>query len=291
MLDTGCQINTVTPRLVEALGLEVLPMEDLVGDQKECIIGVGGSAVQPKGYVIVNLQVDAANNYQEDAIAIVIPDASRFASRVPMILGTCTLGRVVEAMKESELDSLPMQWDMVRYAREITVKTGRVEWRPAGVQNRKTTIEGADEVLTAFRGELLEPYATYQIKAKIKARATDTGQYVLVHSLPNGSSKLPLGVEVKDTYTRVPQGKGNISVVVQNMTPNPMYIPKGTALARLTEAQIMPKPNVSDEVLKKLAEINTQEGVKPLTLSRPERVQKLLEELDLQGLDQHDVED
>ena len=37
--------HRVMPRLVEALGLEVLPMEDLVGDQKkECIIGVGGSA-------------------------------------------------------------------------------------------------------------------------------------------------------------------------------------------------------------------------------------------------------
>ena len=113
LLDTGCQINTVTPRLVEALGLEVLPMKDLVGDQKkECIIGVGGSAVQPKGYVVVNLQVDAANSYNEDAIAIVIPDASGFASRVPMIIGTCTLGRVVEAMKESELDTLTPQWDM-----------------------------------------------------------------------------------------------------------------------------------------------------------------------------------
>ena len=116
-----------------------------------------------EGYVIVNLQVDAANSYNEDAIAIVIPDASGFASHVPMIIGTCTLGRVVEAMKESELDTLTPQWDMDRYAREITVKTGCVEWRPAGMQSHKTTIEGADEVLTAWRGELLEPYATYQI--------------------------------------------------------------------------------------------------------------------------------
>ena len=108
LLDTGCQINTVTPQLVEALGLEVLPMKDLVGDQKkECIIGVGGSAVQPKGYVVVNLQVDAANSYNEDAIAIVIPDATGFASRVPMIIGTCTLGRVVEAMKEANWTRSP----------------------------------------------------------------------------------------------------------------------------------------------------------------------------------------
>ena len=162
LLDTGCQINTVTPLLVEAIGLEVLTMEDLVGDQKkECIIGVGGSAVQLKGYMVVNLRVDAANNYNEDAIAIVITDASGFASRVPMIIGTCTLERVVEAMKESELDTLTPQWDMVRYAQEITVKTGRVEWRPAGMQNCKTTIKGAGEVLTAWKGELLEPYATY----------------------------------------------------------------------------------------------------------------------------------
>ena len=270
--------------------MEVLPIADLVGDQQDCIIGVGGSAVQPKGYVIVNLQVDAANKYNEDAIAVVIPDASKFASRVPMILGTCTLGRVVEAMKESELESLTPQWDMVRYARELVVKTGRVEWKTAGSQCRKATVEGADEVLTAWRGELLEPYATYQIKAKIKARATGAGQYVLIHTLPHGESKLPIGVEVRDTYTRVQQGKGTISVVVQNMTPNPVFVPKGTTLARLTEAQVMPKPNVTDEVLKKLEEIDTQEGNKVLTLTRPERVQKLMEDLDLQGLDSHDGE-
>ena len=252
LLDTRCQINTITPRLVEALGLEVLPIADLVGDQQDCIIGVEGSAVQPKGYVIINLQVDAANKYNEDAIAVVIPDASKFASRVPMILGTCTLGRVVEAMKESELESLTPQWDMVWYARELVVKTGRVEWKIAGSQCKKATVEGADEVLTAWRGELLEPYATYQIMAKIKARATGAGQYVLIHTLPHGESKLLIGVEVRDTYTRVQQGKGTISVVVQNMTPN--------------------KEN------------------KVLTLTRPERVQKLMEDLDLQGLDSCDGE-
>ena len=96
---------------------------------------------------------------------------------------------------------------------------------------------------------------------------------------------------MKDTYTRVPQGKGTISVVVQNMTPNPMFVPNGTTLARLTEAQIMPRPNITDEVLKKLEEIDDQEGTKPLTLSRPEQVQKLLDELDLQGLDQRDDEE
>ena len=116
-------------------------------------------------------------------------------------------------------------------------------------------------------------------------------QYVLIHSLLNGSSKLPLGVEVKDTYTRMPQGKGTISVVVQNMTPNPIFVPKNTMLTRLTEAQIMPRPNISDKVLKKLEEIDTQEGTRPLTLSRPERVQKLMEELDLHVLDQRDAEE
>ena len=129
---------------------------------------------------------------------------------------------------------------------------------------------------------MLEPMLPTRFEPSLRPEPTDMGQYVLIHSLPDGSSTLPLGVEVKDTYTRVPQGKGTISVVVQNMTPNPMFVPKGATLARLTEAQIMPRPNITNEVLKKLEEIDDHEGTKPLTLSRPERVQKLLDELDLQ---------
>ena len=201
------------------------------------IIGVGGTAVRPLGYVIVNLQVEAAGSYNKDQIALVIPDASAFAARAPMIIGTCTLNRIVEAMKESGLDHLIPQWELIRYSRDLVAHAGRVTWKTVGVTCRAGTVEGANEVLHAYDGELLEPYATHQIKAKLKARATHQGQYVLIHLLEGGKSSLPIGVEVRDTYARVKLGKGNITVIVQNMTPNPIYVPRGTLLAQFTKAQ------------------------------------------------------
>ena len=81
-------------------------MSDLAEGKGPNVIGVGGAAVRPLGYVIVNLQVEAAESYNEDQIALIIPDASAFTARAPMIIGTCTLNQIVEAMKESELDNL-----------------------------------------------------------------------------------------------------------------------------------------------------------------------------------------
>ena len=116
LLDTGCQVNTLMPHFIEAHGLEVRPLSDLAEGKGPHVIGVGGTAIRPLGYVIVNLQVEAAGSYNKDQIALVIPDASAFAARAPMIIGTCTLNRIVEAMKESKLDCLTPQWELIRYS-------------------------------------------------------------------------------------------------------------------------------------------------------------------------------
>ena len=174
---------------------------------------------------------------------------------------------------------------------DLVAHAGRVTWKTVGVTCRAGTVEGADEVLHTYDGELLEPYATHQIKAKLKARATHQGQYVLIHSLEGGKSSLPIGVEVRDTYARVKLGKGNITVVVQNMTPNPIYVPRGTLLAQLTEADLMPKPDVKPETLQKLEEIDQVEGITPSTMTRPERIDKLRDVLRLGSLEEADPEE
>ena len=79
LLDTGCQVNMLMPCFVEAHGLEVRPLSDLAEGKGPHVIGIGGTAIRPLGYVIVNLQVEAAGSYNEDQIALVILDASAFA--------------------------------------------------------------------------------------------------------------------------------------------------------------------------------------------------------------------
>ena len=49
--------------------------------------------------MVIQVQVDGVWGYDEDQIALVIPDFSNFTTRVPVILGTPTIGRVINVMK------------------------------------------------------------------------------------------------------------------------------------------------------------------------------------------------
>ena len=48
------------------------------------------------GYVVIWVQVDGVWGYNEDQIALIILDFSNFATRVPIILGTSTIGQVIK---------------------------------------------------------------------------------------------------------------------------------------------------------------------------------------------------
>ena len=58
------------------------------------------------GYIIIQVQVDGVQGYDEDKIALVIPDLSDFMARVPVILGTPTISCIVNVIKEKEIDAL-----------------------------------------------------------------------------------------------------------------------------------------------------------------------------------------
>ena len=59
--------------------------------------------------------------YNEDQIALVIQDFSNFATRVPVILGTPTIGQVINVMKEAEMDILAMPWANARAVHLLAV--------------------------------------------------------------------------------------------------------------------------------------------------------------------------
>ena len=91
LLDNGVQVNTIMPRYVKECSLPVGPITDLM-DAKVACVGLGNAYTRPLGYVIIWVQVDGVWGYDEDQIALIIPDFSNFAVRVPIILGTPTIG-------------------------------------------------------------------------------------------------------------------------------------------------------------------------------------------------------
>ena len=91
LLDNGVQVNTITPRYVKEHSLPVGPITNLMGSKVACV-GLGNAYIRPLGYVVIWVQVDGVWGYDEDQIALIIPDFSNFASRLPIILGTPTIG-------------------------------------------------------------------------------------------------------------------------------------------------------------------------------------------------------
>ena len=104
LLDNGTQINTIIPDYVKNSSLDVGPLSDLISRCIACV-GLGNALTQPVGYVVIQVQVDGVQGYDEDQIALVIPDLSNFVARVSIILGTPTIKCIVNVIKE-EIDAL-----------------------------------------------------------------------------------------------------------------------------------------------------------------------------------------
>ena len=115
LVDSGSQVNTITPALVQQYGFPVLPLEDLV-DYPLNLMELGGKRTSPLGFVILCMQVQGIVGYDEDTVFLVVPDESEFGQRVPLVMGTCTIGRIINIIQESEIDSLSMPWSTMRVA-------------------------------------------------------------------------------------------------------------------------------------------------------------------------------
>ena len=97
LADSGSQVNTITPALVQQYGFPVLPLEDLV-DYPLNLVGLGGKQISPLGFVILRVQVRGIAGYDEDVVFLVVPDESEFERRVPLVVGTCTISRIVNVI-------------------------------------------------------------------------------------------------------------------------------------------------------------------------------------------------
>ena len=96
------------------------PITDLIGTRFTCV-GLGNAYSWPLGFVIVWVQVDGVWGYDEDQIALVVPDESKFVEWIPVILGTLTISCIVNVMKEREIDALVMPWANARVAHLLSM--------------------------------------------------------------------------------------------------------------------------------------------------------------------------
>ena len=70
----------------------------------------GGGITEPPGYIIIWVQIPYIPSYDEEQVALVVPDDSASIKKCSVVLGTPTIKRVIRAMKESEMENTPEAW-------------------------------------------------------------------------------------------------------------------------------------------------------------------------------------
>ena len=290
LVDSGSQVNTIMPTFMQQCGFPVLLLVDLV-DHLLNLVGLGRKHTSLLGFVILCVQVREIAGYDEDVVFLMVPDESKFGHRVPLVIGTCMIGRIINIIRESEIDGLSMPWAMVRMAQLLSCwkSTAVFTLGNAGKAQSEGASEGPqevdmDELVIARESICLGLFQTEIIEGQVKPLLGDMA-HVMIMPLKVGEGQpwearpLPPGLHVLHAYTHLKNGSSRVSLVVRNMSDSHIFLKKEVPVARVMLVSPVPPTEL---LLEMKATLGTE--AKPEPMSVVARQEKLLEKLNLDGL-------
>ena len=265
------QINTITPRYVSDHSLQVRPITNLIG-AKVALHGLSNAYTRPFGYIVIQVQVDRVQAYDEDQIALVILDLSNFVVQIPVILGTPSISQVGNMMKEAEVDALAMLWVNARVVhlllvcRMVTVEVG-------DSLKEEVDTDGYDQLMYTQNIETIEPFSCQW------RQEGPTPENVLISWCKPYKLKMVLCHRASLCRTCT-LSWGKAARKVRDNTPYLQILRKKTPVARVVAALPVPKPPEEEQLLE-----GADESHKPHTprVTIRQRHGKLFDELDLSG--------
>ena len=287
---SGSQVNTIMPTFMRQCGFPVLPLVDLV-DLPLNLVGLGGKCTSPLGFIILHVQVREITGYDEDVVFLMVPDESEFGCRVPLVIGTCTIGRIINVIWENEIDHLSMPWAMAQMVHLLSCGRSMVAFTPESAVEAQS--EGAsggpqevdiDELVTVRNSICLGLFQTGIIEEQVKPLLGDMA-HVMIMPLKAGEDQsqearpLPPGLQVLNSYTCLKNGSGRVSPMARNMSYTHIFLKKGVPVACVVSASLVPPTELLPEM-----EAALGSEAKPEPMSVMARQEKLLEKLNLDGL-------
>ena len=278
LLDNGAQLNFITPAYAVERSMDIMSLNQLaqeIGGPPPLIAGMGGNLVEPTGFVLMNVKVPCVQGYDEDQVALVMDDPGMV--ECPVILGTSTLYRVMEVIKESEISKLAVLWSSSRISWlmwDVITKMGQVVVND--VANKPIAPLNVNEIVRVASKCTVPPFGHKVIHGRVGLVLRRCKLNVMTHGLEKRSPSLPLGIDVQTAYSTLTNGGNLVSVILRNNTQDWLEIKKGVPIARMVTANAIPK----------VTHVLPAGGpCEQSTLTETERQELLLEKLDLTGLE------
>ena len=258
LIDNGAQVNYVIPEFVKDRGLEVGLIQDLNNhDGYIPLSGLGGKITEPLGYMILRVQIPYIPSFDEDQVALVVPEDSNFLKRCQVILGTLTINWAVQAMKESEIENTAEAWQSAVHSYEFANYMVQLNPENYGMTlptNTGENLTDLDELV------LLKNKVTIQAFESITLHCSTHKTMMMGYKLHvmtqatylEDRANLPNGVYVVKTYTELRDGSRNVSVVLRNLTGKPVHLTTRRPVAWVVAANAIPDATPSPEFLRRL---------------------------------------
>ena len=207
LLDDGSQINSVMLAYAKAHDLVVGPLEEMAGNPTgHPIQGIGGVHTGAIGYMVFQVQIEGIPSYNEEQVTLVVNDESAFARKVPIILGTLTLHRVVNCMKESEMEKAPPKWENICLGYEVHNRLyshqANVEPDEPFPMNTGQDPTDLDEVVKLAKPMVVPTFGSMIVKG-LTTEMIIMGHYLHIMTqapYPEDEANLPIGLYVLRNY-------------------------------------------------------------------------------------------
>ena len=220
-------INVVTPGFVQAHSLDIDPLSDLA-DGTLSSNGFREVFSWPLGYIIIRVQEEGVQGYNEDQVALVVPDSTIFGSQVSFTLGTPTINWIINMIKESEINELLASLNRLKMAQLLACQQAELLLKGEAAMHQAVDLTDLKEAVNMTKREEVDAFSSKIIHSWMKTLLLRNNMHVMTQVLKGGGGPhMPHGLSVVNTYTKLISRSKYITVVVKNLTTILITIAEG----------------------------------------------------------------
>ena len=259
LVDSGARISSISDTLAKHLGLKIEKIEMLLDLEP-----TGGGSVPYEGYVELRMQVPSIESFDLDVLMLVIPE-SEYAKRVPITIGTLHINEIFSLTTDDELRVASKSWQRGIISRKIAVKSMQLK-------ENKSVLDQVSGDVKLTRKIIVPPMDTIHISGITKINSHSKRLNVIT------KPRVDLDEYTLPSYTCMRPGSKRAGVALMNLSNAPITLNKGTVVATVKAANIIP-PMLAPKPPNKNSK---PEEIPKKTLAR---LKKLFSKLDLSGMD------
>ena len=222
LVDSGSMVSQITVSLAKALQFEIKQLKTLIPME-----GAGGINIPYLGYVEAFLEIPEVEAFREDCLFLVVSDHT-YGKRVPLTIGTLHIDMIIERATKQELDKISIAWGRGQLFRQIQARQVQL-----ANQDELNKIEGTVKLTKKVK---LKPNQSLKVSGKGNQPLNSKRVNVIVE--PTGEED---GEYTIPSYSFLKSNSKRVTIGLRNMGCQTVTLHKGTVVARLSPANVVPE--------------------------------------------------